>query len=89
MAGKVLRIVCYVALAVVAGSIVALAAATAFGGCTQSGESVACTSSLAQHAANGANMVLLTTVFTGLPMLLALGGVFFLARAGIRSVLQR
>ena len=80
----ILRIVCYLALVLVVGSVVALVAAMTFGGCTQSGDWIACTSSVAQGAANAANITLLTSVFTGVPILLALGGIFFLIRASLR-----
>ncbi len=80
----ILRIVCYLALALVVGSPVALVAALTFGGCTQNGDWIACTSSVAQGAANAANITLLTSVFTGVPVLLSLGGIFFLIRAALR-----
>ena len=80
----ILRIVCYLALVLVVSSVVALVAAMTFGGCTQSGDWIACTSSVAQGAANAANITLLTSVFTGVPILLALGGIFFLIRASLR-----
>lgn len=80
----ILRIICYLALVLVVGSVVAMAAAMTFGGCTQSGDSVACASPVAEGAANAANIVMLTSVFTGIPVLLALGGVFFLIRALLR-----
>ena len=80
----ILRIVCYLALVLVVGSVVALWAAMTFGGCTQSGDSIACASSVAQGAANAANITLLTSVFTLVPLLLALGGIFLLIRASLR-----
>ena len=80
----ILRIVCYLVLVMVVGSVVALVAAMTFGGCTQSGDSIACTSSVAQGAANAANITLLTFSFTLVPLLLALGGIFFLIRALLR-----
>jgi hypothetical protein len=81
----ILRVVCYLALALIVSSIVALVAAMTFGDCTQSGESVACTSSLLQGIVSAASITLLTSVFTGLPTLLALGGIFFLIRYGLRG----
>ena len=80
----ILRIVCYLALVMVVGSVVALVAAMTFGGCTQSGDWIACTSSVAQGAANAANITLLTSVFTLVPLLFALGGIFLLIRASLR-----
>jgi len=81
----ILRIVCYLALAVMVGSAVALMTAMTFGECTQSGDSIACTSSLAQGAANVANVTLLMASFSLIPLLLALGGIFFLIRALVRK----
>ena len=81
-----LRVVCYLALLVMAGSVVALMLAMSFGGCTQSGDSVACQSSLAQTAANTANDILLIASFTLVPFLLALGGVFFLVKDFVRTL---
>ncbi len=81
----VLRIVCYLALALIVGSFAALMVTGTFGGCTQSGDLVDCSSPPLQSLANGANIVLLTSVFTGVPVLLALGGIFFLIRALVRS----
>ena len=81
----ILRIVCYLALALIAGSIVALMVVGTFGNCAQGGESFDCASPFMQGLGNAANIVMLTSVFTGLPMLLALGGIFFLIRSGFRS----
>lgn len=82
---RVLRFVCYLALAVVAGSVVVLVGAVTLGGCTQGGDSFVCASSAVEGAANAANIVLLTSAFTLIPSLLALGGIFFL----IRDLLRR
>lgn len=82
----ILRIACYLALLVLVGSVVALVLAMSFGSCTQSGDSIACTSSLAQVAANTANITLLIASFTLVPLLLALGGVFFLIQALVRML---
>ena len=60
----ILRMFCYLALVLVVGSPVALLAAMTFGGCTQSGDWIAFRSSVAQGAANAANIALLTSVFT-------------------------
>jgi hypothetical protein len=59
--------------------------ATSFGDCIQSGDMVECTSPVLQRVANAANIVLLTSVLTGVPVLLALGGIFFLVRSGLRK----
>ena len=82
----ILRIVSYLALVVVAGSVVALMSAMSFGGCTQSGDSIACASSLVQVAANTASNTLLIASFTLVPLLLALGGIFFLIQALVRML---
>ena len=76
----IFRIACYIALLVLVGSVVALMLAMSFGNCTQSGDSIACTSSLAQVAANTANITLFIASFTLIALLLALGGIFFLSR---------
>ncbi len=78
----ILRIVCYLALVLVLSSIVALVVAMTFGECAQgSGGGIDCTSSLAQGVVDAAFGMLLLSVFTGFPALLALGGIFFLIRA--------
>lgn len=82
----ILRIACYIALLVLVGSVVALVLAMSFGGCTQSGDSIACTSSLAQVAANAANITLLIASFTLVPLLLALGGIYFSIQALVRML---
>ncbi len=85
----ILRIACYLALLVLVGSMAGLVLAMSFGSCTQSGDSIACASSLAQVVANTASVTLLITSFTLVPLLLALGGIFFYIQALVRMLRRR
>ena len=74
----IFRIVCYCALAVVLAGLGALVLATASGSCSSSGGmSMSCDSDLWKALADFGLTILLLTVFTGVPGLLAIAGAFF------------
>lgn len=74
----IFRIVCYCALAVVLAGLGALVLATASGSCSSSGGmSMSCDSDFWKALADFGLTILLLTVFTGIPGLLAIAGAFF------------
>ena len=77
----VLRVTCYAALAVVAAGIGTMIALSASGVCPVFNEgSISCNSEAATGLARFSMTVMLLTAFTGVPALLALGGLVFLVR---------
>lgn len=78
---RILRIVCYLALVIVLAGIVSLIWPFATDHCSnQSGATVSCTSTLYQTMYEFGFTVVMMAIFTGLPALLALGGVVFLVK---------
>ncbi len=77
----VLRLVCYVALAIVVCGIGAMVLVSIMDVCPTLHEGgIKCNEPIYQHLAEFGMTVLLVTVFTGFPALLAIGGIVFLAR---------
>lgn len=77
----VLRLVCYVALAIVVCGIGAMVFVSMLDVCPTLHEGgISCNAPVYQHLAEFGMTVLLLTVFTGFPALLAIGGIVFLAR---------
>ncbi len=77
----VLRLVCYVALAIVVCGIGAMVLVSMLDVCPTLHEGgINCNAPFYQHIAEFGMTVLLLTVFTGFPALLAIGGIVFLAR---------
>lgn len=77
----VLRLVCYVALAIVVCGIGAMVLVSMLDVCPTLHEGgISCNEPVYQHLAEFGMTVLLLTVFTGFPALLAIGGIIFLAR---------
>lgn len=77
----VLRVVCYVALAIVVSGIGAMVLVSMLDVCPTLHEGgISCNAPIYQHIAEFGMTVLLLTVFTGFPALLAIGGIVFLAR---------
>lgn len=77
----VLRLVCYVALAIVVCGIGAMVFVSMLDVCPTLHEGgISCNAPVYQHLAEFGMAVLLLTVFTGFPAFLAIGGVVFLAR---------
>lgn len=83
-----LRLVCYGMLALMLAFAAAMAVLLISGACVAAGPAYACTGQTAQTLADLALSLLLLSVFTGLPLLLALGGVAFAVIDGI-ALLQR
>lgn len=83
--GRVLRIVCYIALTVVVLAVVILLALGLSDICPRIDTgAVECSSEFAKYAAQLAMAAVLLSIFTGLPGLLAIGGVYFLVRDALR-----
>jgi hypothetical protein len=81
----VLRSLCYLAFGFLLAGLGTLAFIDASGMCTQLGASaVACLTPLFDRVAQFSVAVVLLSVFTGLPALLALFGLFFLMREILR-----
>lgn len=77
----VLRLVCYVALAIVVCGVGAMVFVSMLDVCPTLHEGgISCNAPVYQHLAEFGMTVLLVTVFTGFPALLAIGGIVFLAR---------
>lgn len=77
----VLRLVCYVTLAIVVCGIGAMVLVSMLDVCPTLHEGgINCNAPVYQHLAEFGMTVLLVTVFTGFPALLAIGGIVFLAR---------
>ncbi len=77
----IFRLICYVALAVVLSGFAALALVSLLGACPNlSTGSVSCTSPFYQSVAEYGISIVLVTVFTGLPGLLAIAGAVFAIR---------
>lgn len=76
-----LKVICYVALAVVAAGFISLVGPSMLGLCAEPvGTSIKCSDPLYRSIFEFGFTVVMLTVFTGLPGLLALGGVVFLVR---------
>ncbi len=74
-----LRVVCYLALLLIAGALLTIYLLDATGACTTMNEAgTVCGSDFARSAADTSIGILLVTVFTGLPLLFVLGGIVFL-----------
>lgn len=73
-----LRILCYVSLAVVMFGILSLFVPVSMGACQTSSGSIDCISPVYQKLNELGYGIVLATVFTGLPGLLAMGGIYFL-----------
>jgi hypothetical protein len=79
--GIACRFVCYAALAVVASGIAALVYVVKMGGCPRLDEgSVECISPFYEAVGGYGMSVVMATVFTGLPGILALAGLVMLIR---------
>ena len=77
--GIVLRIFCYLGLAFVVSGIAAMMIIGALGVCPRFDTgSISCTTPFYNDLAEYALTVLILTIFTGFPALLAIGGVVFL-----------
>lgn len=85
---SVLRLACYGMLAVMLVLAAAMAVLLASGTCVAAGPAFSCAGENAQTLADLALSLLLLSVFTGLPLLLALGGVAFAVIDGI-ALFQR
>jgi hypothetical protein len=76
-----LKVACYLALVVVLAGVASLVLVSALGVCPQLTEGgVSCSSAGYQDLAHFGLSVVLASVFTGLPALLAIGGLVFLVR---------
>lgn len=83
-----LRLVCYGMLALMLVLTAAMTALLASGACVAAGPAFSCAGENAQTLSDLALSLLLLSVFTGLPLLLALGGVAFAVIDGI-AMFQR
>jgi hypothetical protein len=81
----VLKLLCYVALAVVLAGLVAAGIVAQTGGCPRFDEAgVQCISPFYEQLGSFAMAVLLVSVFTGVPVILAIVGLVFLLRDLLR-----
>ena len=80
IAWNILRVVCYLALAIVAAGIISLSGVFALDLCKQSGGTVTCSDPFYRKMYEFGFTVVLMSVFTGLPALLAIGGLVFAVR---------
>lgn len=84
------RIVCYGALAFALSGVVGMWLVNSFGGCESFNEAaIKCPASWSQGLAEWSLMVFILTIFTGVPLLLALGGVLFAIVDLVRWVRRR
>lgn len=84
----ILRLACYGTLALMLALAVAMVVLVASDTCVAAGPTYSCTGETAQLLADSALSLLLLSVFTGFPLLLALGGVAFAVIDGI-ALIQR
>jgi hypothetical protein len=76
-----LKLICYAALAFVAAGIAALVFVSQMGGCPRLDEgSVQCISPFYESLGSYGLGIVMVSAFTGLPALLAIGGLVFLIR---------
>jgi hypothetical protein len=84
------KILCYLALACELAAIACLALVTELGVCPRLDEGgIECVSPIYESIASFGTAVVLMTVFTGLPGLLALGGIVFLVVGLVRRRRRR
>ena len=77
----ILRLICYCALAIVVAGFASFALLGALDVCPRLDTgSISCNTQFLEGLAEFSLAVMLVSVFTGLPLLLALAGLFFLAR---------